>query len=47
MALVEPSAKGVGTPLMVDVRGHHVPAQVVKLPFYRREPAANVSASVS
>jgi aminomethyltransferase len=36
MALVEPSVATPGTSLVVDVRGHEEPAQVVKLPFYRR-----------
>ena len=36
MALVDPAAATVGTPLAVDVRGHREPAQVVKLPFYKR-----------
>jgi aminomethyltransferase len=36
MALIEPSASAAGTSLVVDVRGHEEPAQVVKLPFYRR-----------
>jgi aminomethyltransferase len=47
MALVDPSAKGVGTALKVDVRGHQVPARVIKLPFYRREGAAELSSSRS
>jgi len=42
MALVDPAVKGLGTFLTVDVRGHHVPAQVVKLPFYRRKETAKV-----
>jgi aminomethyltransferase len=36
MALVDPAAAAIGTPLTVDVRGHREPAQVVKLPFYKR-----------
>ena len=36
MTLVEPSVAALGTPLMLDVRGHDEPAQVVALPFYRR-----------
>ncbi len=36
MALVEPRAGAVGTPLGVDVRGQVEPAVVVPLPFYRR-----------
>jgi aminomethyltransferase len=46
MALVDPTAKGLGTCLTVDVRGHHVAAQVVKLPFYRREQPAKVTTSL-
>jgi aminomethyltransferase len=42
MALVDPTAKGLGTDLTVDVRGHHAQARVVKLPFYRRKEAAKV-----
>jgi aminomethyltransferase len=37
MALVDPSAAAVGTALAVEVRGHREPAEVVPLPFYRRE----------
>ncbi len=47
MALVDPAAGAVGTALTVDVRGHPVAAQVVKLPFYRREPAAKVASRPS
>jgi aminomethyltransferase len=47
MALVEPSAAGVGTPLAVDVRGHAEAAEVVPLPFYRRQGAAKTAASAS
>jgi aminomethyltransferase len=36
MALVDPAAAALGTPLTVDVRGHREPAHVVKLPFYKR-----------
>ena len=36
MALVDPAAAAIGTPLTVDVRGHREPAHVVKLPFYKR-----------
>jgi aminomethyltransferase len=36
MALVEPGAGKIGTPVLVDVRGHSEPAQVVPLPFYKR-----------
>ena len=39
MALVDPAAAAVGTPLTVDVRGHREPAHVVKLPFYKRPRA--------
>ena len=34
MALVDPAA--ARAPLTVDVRGHREPAQLVKLPFYKR-----------
>jgi aminomethyltransferase len=49
MALVDPVAVAPGTALMVDVRGHDVPAQVVGLPFYRRgaPPPESTSDSVS
>ena len=40
MAFVPPSASATGTQLEVDIRGHRVVAQVVRLPFYRREKAA-------
>jgi glycine cleavage system aminomethyltransferase T len=33
---VEPVATSIGTILTVDIRGHHVTAQVVQLPFYKR-----------
>ncbi len=36
MALTDPTASGSGTKLIVDVRGHDEPAEVVPLPFYRR-----------
>jgi aminomethyltransferase len=36
MALVDPTASGIGTRLTVDVRGHEEPAEVTPLPFYRR-----------
>ena len=39
MALVDPSAAAIGTALAIDVRGHREPAQVVKLPFYKRTDA--------
>jgi aminomethyltransferase len=42
MALVDPTVRALGTVLAVDVRGHQVPAQVVKLPFYRRNETAKV-----
>ena len=37
----------VGTPLTVDIRGKQTPAQVVKLPFYKRPatPAAGQAAA--
>jgi aminomethyltransferase len=43
MALVALDASRIGTLLTVDVRGHRVPAEVVKLPFYRRAQAAVMS----
>jgi aminomethyltransferase len=39
MALVVPEASAIGSTLTVDVRGHHEPARVVKLPFYKRPRA--------
>ncbi len=36
MAYVKPSASAIGTPVVVDVRGTHLPATVVPLPFYER-----------
>lgn len=36
MALVTPEAPPVGTELVVEIRGHREPAEVVELPFYRR-----------
>ncbi len=36
MALVDPTASGLGTALTVDVRGHAEACKVVPLPFYRR-----------
>ncbi len=35
MGYVPPAWANPGTPLVVDVRGHREPAQVVALPFYR------------
>ena len=40
MALVEPGDSQLGNSLAVDVRGHREPAQVVRLPFYRRGATA-------
>jgi aminomethyltransferase len=37
MAYVEPSVAEPGTAVEVDIRGKRVPAEVVKLPFYRRD----------
>jgi aminomethyltransferase len=37
MAYVDPSFKGLGTPLAVDVRSTLVPAVVTRLPFYKRQ----------
>jgi len=45
MALVDPSATASGDPLTVDVRGHHEPAVIVKLPFYRRAESGKATAS--
>ena len=39
MAYVPQSFAAVGTPLEVDIRGQRVAAEVVKLPFYRRNSA--------
>jgi aminomethyltransferase len=36
MALVDPAVAAARAPLTVDVRGHREPAQVVKLPFFKR-----------
>ena len=37
MALVDIGFKDPGTALEVDVRGRRVAAEVVKLPFYKRQ----------
>ena len=37
MAYVAAAQAAMGTPLTVDIRGQREPAQVVKLPFYKRE----------
>ena len=37
MAYVEPAVAELGTAVEVDIRGKRVPAEVVKLPFYRRD----------
>jgi len=34
---IPPGLSKVGTTLEIDIRGKHVPAQVVKLPFYKRQ----------
>jgi aminomethyltransferase len=39
MAYLDPSAAAIGTALAIEVRGHREPAQVVKLPFYKRPRA--------
>jgi aminomethyltransferase len=36
MAFVKPAVAAIGTPLTVDIRGTHLPATVVPLPFYER-----------
>jgi aminomethyltransferase len=36
MAYVDPAVSELGTELFIDVRGTHVPASVVALPFYKR-----------
>jgi aminomethyltransferase len=36
MAMVDPAVAAIGTSVSIDVRGHSVPASVVKLPFYKR-----------
>jgi len=43
MALVDPGAAAIGTPLAVDVRGHRQPARVVELPFYKRPRPADTA----
>ena len=37
MALVDSAYKEVGAQVEVDVRGRKIAAEVVKLPFYKRE----------
>ena len=37
MGYVRPDAAEPGTELIVDIRGRKHPAQIVKLPFYRRK----------
>ncbi|MGJ8722844.1 MAG: glycine cleavage T C-terminal barrel domain-containing protein, partial [Salinibacterium amurskyense] len=37
MAYVDPGVSEVGTELHIDVRGSHIAASVVSLPFYKRE----------
>ncbi len=37
MAYVPPALSEPGTPVCVDVRGNLVTAEVVPLPFYKRE----------
>jgi aminomethyltransferase len=39
MGFARPDAASVGTQLKIDIRGQLEPAQVVKLPFYRRKDA--------
>jgi aminomethyltransferase len=39
LALIDAEAAGVGRPLEVVIRGRPVPAEQVKLPFYRRARA--------
>ncbi|MEE8124409.1 MAG: glycine cleavage T C-terminal barrel domain-containing protein, partial [Nitrospirales bacterium] len=34
---IPPALSQVGTTLEIDIRGKHVQAQVVKLPFYKRQ----------
>jgi aminomethyltransferase len=40
LALLDPSAGGVGAPVEIDVRGRALPARVVKPPFVKRVPGA-------
>lgn len=37
LALIDAAAAGVGKPLQIVIRGRHVAAKQVKLPFYRRQ----------
>jgi aminomethyltransferase len=37
MAYVDPSVVADGTPLFIDVRGTHIAASIVALPFYKRD----------
>ena len=37
LALIDTAAAGVGKPLQIVIRGRHVAAKQVKLPFYRRQ----------
>ncbi len=41
MAYLPPALAEPGTPLAVEIRGRHVPAEVVRRPFYRRATAAH------
>jgi glycine cleavage system T protein (aminomethyltransferase) len=43
MAYVEPGLDAPGTKLFVDIRGHREPAEVVALPFYKRERKARAA----
>ena len=43
LAFVPVEFANVGQELKIDIRGKHVAAQVVALPFYKREKAANLT----
>ncbi|MBL9122003.1 MAG: glycine cleavage system aminomethyltransferase GcvT [Planctomycetaceae bacterium] len=47
MAYVLPAAAAVGTQVLVDIRGRVEPAEVVKLPFYKRGQASAASAAAA
>lgn len=38
MAIVESAKREIGAPVQVEVRGRKIDAEMVKLPFYKREP---------
>jgi aminomethyltransferase len=47
MAMIEPSHEAIGTPVLIDVRGHLEPAIVTQMPFYSRHKSSTEATTTS